>query len=69
MIVVHDWCGRVDDPTGDRCPCKANRTTESEAVSTAKAIRRAKASGWAGNATNHPKPRVIGEHFGRSRAA
>lgn len=69
MIAIHEWCGRVDDPTGDRCPCKANRTTESEAVSTAKAIRRAKASGWAGNAADRPPRKVIGEHFGKRTAA
>lgn len=69
MAAIHDWCGRLDDPAGLRCPCKANRTTESEAVSTAKAIRRAKARGWVGNASNHPPRKVIGEHFGRRRAA
>ena len=67
---IHEWCGRLDDPAGERCPCAANRTTVFEVEARLRAaIHVAKAKGWAGNAAHHPKPRVIGEHFGRRRAA
>jgi len=69
-VRIHDWCGRLDDPTGERCPCAANRTTAFEVQARhRRAVTVARARGWAGNAGDRTRPRVIGENFGRRRAA
>lgn len=70
MAAIHDWCGRLDDPAGLRCPCKANTVTAFEVeVRVRKAIRTAHARGWVDNASDHPPRKVIGEHFGKRTAA
>jgi hypothetical protein len=67
---IHEWCGRLDDPASERCPCAASRTTVSEVQARhRKAVRGARARDWAGNAGDITRPRVIGEHFGKRRAA
>jgi hypothetical protein len=64
-------CGFLNDIARlEPCPCvaKADRGLEVQRRHR-EAVALAKASGWAGNAGSHPRPRVIGEHFGRRRAA
>jgi hypothetical protein len=63
-------CDRCNWLVGDGCTCswdgdawRAVQRRHREAV------HRAKARDWAGNAGNRTPPRVIGEHFGRRRAA
>jgi hypothetical protein len=70
VILIHEWCGRLDDEDGLRCPCNANTITVFEVQARhRKAVRTAQAHDWAGNAGDRTRPRVIGEHFGRRRAA
>lgn len=69
LICLH--CGNLNDPAlGNPCPCVLMAGTGLDVQRRHReSVTRAKNRDWAGNAGNHTCPRVIGEHFGRRRAA
>jgi hypothetical protein len=63
-------CDRCNWLIGDGCTCRwaANAWLDVERRHR-EAVARAKTRDWAGNAGDRTRPRVIGAHFGRRRAA
>jgi hypothetical protein len=64
-------CGNLNDIARlEPCPCVANAGRGLEVQRRHReSVRLAKQHDWAGNAADRTRPRVIGEHFGRRRAA